>query len=229
MFLLVMRGNSLLIVGLDPIIMNRFNLNTVLSTLAFGVAALASPLAAQQGKVAVDKPDFDDLQSPEVGGNTGKKNFKPKDWLEVEVKFKVEMPSSYTEKFVDAVTVKWYVAAKNPSGKGFILIEKEVNHVNVPVGEDVYASVYLSPISIQRLSGSESASKSVIDRIGGEIFVNGSPAVKNSGKFSSKGKPDWWASGSLSRSEKIPLLNKNETPFKFLWWDRYAEIKAERD
>lgn len=229
MFLLVMWQKYHLMVGLDPIIMKRFNLKTVLSAVAFGMTALASPLAAQQGKVKVDKPDFDDLQSPEVGGNTDKKNFKPKDWLEVEVKFKVEMPDSYKEKFVDSVTVKWYVAAQNTNGKGFILLEKEVNHVNVPVGEEIYSSVYLSPASIQRLSGTDNASKSVIDRVGGEILVNGAAAYKDSGKFSSKGKADWWSSGSLSRSDKIPLLSKNETPFEFLWWDRYAEIKAERD
>ena len=44
----------------------------------------------------------------------------------------------------------------------------------------------------------------------------------------SKDKPGWWVSGKLSRYDKIPLRNKNETPFKFLWWDRYLEIESER-
>lgn len=211
----------------DPIIMKRFDLNSMLSATAIGLAMLASPLAAQQGKVDVDKPKFEDLQSPEVGGNTGKKNFKPKDWLEIEVKFKVEMPKSYKDEFVDAVKVKWFIAAKNPAGAGMILLEKEVEHVNVPVGEDVYASIYLSPASVKRLSGSETANKSIIERVGGEIYVNGVEAYKGSGKFSSKGEVDWWTKSGLSRNEKIPLLKKNETPFEFLWWDRYAEIKAE--
>jgi hypothetical protein len=39
-------------------------------------------------------------------------------------------------------------------------------------------------------------------------------------------KPFWTlASDNLSRTDKVPLLNKNETPFKFLWYDRYAEIE----
>ena len=31
----------------------------------------------------------------------------------------------------------------------------------------------------------------------------------------------------MQRTNKYPLLDKNETPFKFLWWDRYLEIESE--
>lgn len=183
---------------------------------------------AQRYKVSVDKPDFDDLPSPDVGGNTGKKNFKPKDWLEAEVKFKIESSDKKT-KFVDRVTVKWYVAVKNPEGRGHILLEKEVNHVNVPVDEEIYASIYLSPTAVKRISGGDRAGKSILSHVGGEILINGSkPVGKDAGLFTSKGKVNWWTSGSLSRSNKIPLLNKNETPFKLLWWDRYAQIEERR-
>lgn len=205
--------------------MKKNQIKLLFSAVALGMLAMVSPLSAQAGKVTVDKPKFDSLTSPEVGGNTGRKNFKPKEWLEAEVKFKVEMPESYKEKFVDNVTVKWYVAVQNPSGKGTVLIEKTVQHVNVPVGEEVFSSVYLSPSAVMRLSGSDRASKSIVTAIGGEILINGSDAVKNSGYFSSKGKPGWWTSDKLSRYDSVPLLNKDQTPFKFLWWDRYAEIK----
>ena len=205
---------------------NKFKL--LFSAVALGMLSMVSSLSAQAGKVTVDKPQFDSLTSPEVGGNTGRKSFKPKDWLEAEVKFRVEMPSDYTEKFVDSVTVKWYVAAENPAGKGTILLEKIIQHVNVPVGEDIYSSVYLSPSAIMRLSGGDRASKGVVKSVGGEILVNGSAAVKKSGYFSSKGKPGWWESEALSRYDKVPLLNKNQTPFKLLWWDRYAELKSDR-
>ena len=101
-------------------------------------------------------------------------------------------------------------------------------HVNVPVGEDVYSSVYLSPTAVKRISGSDRAGKSILSHVGGEILVNGTQPVDKSGYFASKDKPGWWVSGKLSRYDKIPLRNKNETPFKFLWWDRYAEIDDER-
>lgn len=198
--------------------------------LLLGFLVLSMPAMAQSYKVEVDKPDFDDLQSPEVGGNTGKKNFKPRDWLEVEVKFKV-ISSNKEDKFVDRVTVRWYVAAKVKEGSGSTkvrVLEKEVNYVNVPVGEDVYASVYLSPSAVKRISGGDNAGKNVVEGVGGEILVNGATAYKNSGFFSTapRAKGKWW--DSMSRYNKIPLRDKNETPFKFLWWDRYAEIEERR-
>jgi len=199
------------------------------STAALLALSMAAPVHAQAGKVDASDPKFDKLASPAVGGNTGVKNWKPKDWLEAEVKFKVEMPKTYKEKFVDSVTVKWYVAIENPAGSGYALIEKQVDYVNVPVDKDVYSSVYLSPSAIMRISGSDRASKSVVSHVGGEILVNGTSVQSNKRRyFTSKGKPGWWISSKLSRYDRIPLLNKNETPFKFLWWDRYAEIKPER-
>ncbi len=209
--------------------MKSFNHNLLFSLLLLGVFSSASPLMAQTYKIDLDKPEFDDIESPVVGGNTGKKNFKPKEWLEVEVKFKV-ISSDKKEKFVDRVTVKWYVAARVQEGSSTKtrVIEKEVNFVNVPVGEDIFASVYLSPMAVKRISGSDNAGKNVVEGVGGEIRVNGSEAYKGSGFFSteSKSKGKWW--DSMSRYNKIPLRDKNETPFKFLWWDRYAEIEERK-
>lgn len=177
---------------------------------------------AQSYKLDVDRPEFDDLRSPEIGDSN--KTFRSKDWLEAEVKFKVTS-SNKDEVFVDAVTVRWYVAVKNPDGKGYLLLKKEVNHVNVPVGEEIYASVYLSPNSVKRLSGSERAGKSILSHVGGEILVNGKSPVDETGYFTSKDKPGWWTAAGLTAYDKIPLLNKSETPFSILWWDRYAEVK----
>lgn len=194
-------------------------LAAVIACFAIG----ADTATAQQYKLDMGKPDFDDILSPDLGGS--QKSFRSKDWLEAEVKFRVQASNS-DEKFVDSVTVRWYVAIENPQGKGFLLLKKEIEHVNVPVGEDVYTSVYLSPNSIKRISGRERAGKSILSHVGGEIIVNGTVPVKDSGLFSSKGKPGWWNAAGLVAFDKIPLLNKSETPFSILWWDRYAEIKA---
>lgn len=207
--------------------MKLSNRNPLFIALVLGALSTASPLMAQAGKVKLDDPKFDNLPSPEFSG-VGNKKFKPKDWLEVEVKFKIDMPRGYEQKFVDRVTVKWYVAIADPAGgKKTVYLEKEINHVNVPVGEDVYSSVYLSPAAIKRISGRDRAGKSVVKSVGGEILINGQAAVnKGGGFFSSTGKPGWWT--KISRYDRIPLLNKNDTPFKFLWWDRYAEIEPVR-
>jgi hypothetical protein len=206
--------------------MKLINHKLLLATLMLGVVSTATPLMAQMGKVTVDKPAFENLPSPQFSVGVNKK-FKPKDWLEVEVKFSIEMPSSYKQEFIDSVTVKWYVAIDDPAGsRKVVFMEKEVKHVNVPVNEPIYSSVYLSPAAVKRISGKDRASKRVVKSVGGEILVNGQAAHKNSGFFSSKGEPKWWQ--KLSRYDKIPLLNKNETPFRFLWWDRYAEIAEDR-
>ena len=206
--------------------MKLLNRNSLIAVLALGAFAATTPLMAQTGKVKLDSPKFDNLPSPQfsVGKN---KNFKPKDWLEVEVKFKVEMPRTYKQKFIDRVTVKWYVAIDDPAGgKKTVFLQKEINHVNVPVDEDVYTSVYLSPAAIKRISGRDRAGKNIVKSVGGEVLINGQAAYKDSGRFSSTQKPGWW--NQLSPYNKIPLLSKNDTPFKFLWWDRYAEIEEPR-
>ena len=208
--------------------MNINRLKFLLSALL--ILVLPASFAMAQYKVEAEKPEIVKVLSPDLGGLSAKKDFRPKDWMEIEVKFKVEVPPADKKKikFLDKVTVKWYIAVKNPEGKGFILLEKEVNHVNVPVGQDIYASVYLSPNSVMRLTGGDRINKADIKEAGGEILVNGQQPVKNSGFFSKDTQGKWWSSGKLSRYDKIPLLNKDETPFKILWYSRYAEIEAKR-
>lgn len=203
-----------------------------LSLLRKGAAVVAvatlviSGSAFGQGKAEIGKVEFDSLPSPEV--STGKdKSFKPKDWLEFEASIKLPAFSAEEQKagFIDRVLVKWSVALKNPDGKGFILITKDITHINLPIDEEVYSSVYLSPNTLKRLTGSDTAGKSSVDRVAVEVLINGRAV----GAESSKGDPDWVNSGSLSdQSRRFPLLNKYETPFKMLWWDRYAEIEEQR-
>lgn len=199
---------------------------TLFFSLLVGIFVVGTSDLVAEAKFKVDKPSFDTLQSPEVGGNTNRKNFKPKDWLEVEVKFKIDAvrPES-KDGFVDQAEVRWYVAVENPGKKGqYWKLEKSVTYVNIPIGEDVYVSVYISPNSVKRLSGSDRANKGLIWGVAGEITIAGTTQTFNSKSGSKK----WWESGSLSSTDKVPLLHKGETPFKGLWWDRYAEIKERR-
>lgn len=200
----------------------------VLAAIAAASAALtivAAPLHAQ-GKADVGNLVFDDIPSPDV--QIGKnKSFKPKDWLEVEAGIKIPATNAQQKKsgFIDQVTVKWYVAMKNPEGKGFIMLTKTINHLNVPVDEEVFTSVYMSPSALKRLTGRDKAGKSAVEAAGLEILVDGVQV----GLGAIKQKEGWWKSDNLSnQSDKFPLLNKDETPFSMLWWDRYAEIQKER-
>lgn len=190
------------------------------------LSALSPSIHAQSFKVEPQKPEFDDLKSPIFSTGGKDKNFKPKDWLEIEASFKVQMSPEPPSKTAERILVKWYVAVKHPEKSGaFLLLTKDVTHVNVPLNEDIFSSVYLSPASVRRLTGGDRAGKSTVELVGYEILVNGEKVAQET----NKSKVGWWnaASDKISRSDSVPLLNKMETPFAFLWWDRYAEIMQE--
>ena len=204
---------------------NRFSLLAALTCAIFTVASTPSA-DAQQYKVEAKKPDFDDFPSPEFSGGQ-KKNFKPKEWLEIEASIKVQMSPIPPSKTIDRILVKWYVAVENPDKKNtYLLLTKDITHVNIPLGEEVFSSVYLSPASVRRLSGSDRAGKSLVYLVGYEVLVNGEKVAQET----SKEKVGWWnsASDKISRSESVPLLDKSESAFAHMWWDRYAEILKER-
>lgn len=201
---------------LQPIFLCSFSL--VAATLPLGRAA------AQQFKVVGDKPSFEDIQSPEFSG-VKQKSFKAKDWLELEAKIRISMSPEPNSKTCDKVTVKWFVAVKNPEKpNSMLLLSKVVDHVNAPLEEDVYSSVYLSPASIKRLTGADRAGKSSVEAVGYEVLINGERLFQETSKF----KNGWWSmpSDKISSTDTVPLLNKSETPFAAMWWDRFMEVSA---
>jgi hypothetical protein len=190
--------------------------SAILATFATGSAF------GQAAKVVGDKPSFDDLQSPEFSGGK-QKSFKPNDWLEMEVKLKVSLSPEPKSKTCDKLTIKWFVAVKNPEKPNtMLLLTKDVEHVNIPLDEEVYCSLYLSPASIRRLTGSAKGGKNAVESVGYEVLINGEKVATDTTKF----REGWWnmASDKISRSDTVPLLNKTETPFSNMWWDRYAEV-----
>ena len=198
---------------------------TAIACALIGVFSL-SEANAQAYKVEAQKPEFDDLQSPQFDTGGSDKGFKPKDWLEVEASFKVQMAPEPPSKTAERLLVKWYVAVEHPDKRGaYLLLTKDVTHVNVPLNEEIFSSIYLSPASVTRLTGSDRGGKKAVKYIGYEILVNGEKVAQES----DGAKAGWWnvASDKISRSDTVPLLNKSETPFAHLWWDRYAEILPE--
>lgn len=208
--------------------MNFLLRNSLAITASAVFAALSMGSAfGQASKVVGEKPAFEELPSPEFSGGGKQKSWKPKDWLEIETKLKISLSPEPPSKTCEKLTIKWYVAVKNPDKPNtMLLLTKEVEHVNVPLEEDIYCSVYISPGSIKRLTGQDKNGKQAVEYVGYEVLINGEKKVEET----SKGRPGWWsaASDKISRSESVPLLNKAETPFSNMWWDRYAEIGVER-
>lgn len=186
---------------------------------------LISGSAFGQGKGEISSLKFDKLQSPEVA-NGNSKSWKPKDWLEIEAE--IQIPAQSREQkgygFIDRIEVEWYLAVREKATKKVVLLTRRVNHINVPVDESFYVSTYLSPSTVKRITGSDSVSSGIVEAAAVVVRVGGETVAQKS----EKQKEGWWTAGSLSRTEKYPLLQKDETPFKMLWWDRYAEIQEER-
>lgn len=198
---------------------------TVLLAAAAALIPLFPIMASAATKVDAGSPKFDDLQSPQFGG-TKAKSFSPKDWLEVETEIQVMMAPTPKTKTCDRLTIRWYVAVDNPEKRGtYLKFTREIEHVNIPLDDKIYCSVYLSPASIRRLTGSDRAGKSAIKAVGYEITVDGAVVASDS---SMGGK--WWSdpkvAAKFADSDAVPLLSKAETPFAAMWWDRYAEEMA---
>jgi hypothetical protein len=126
----------------------------------------------------------------------------------------------------ERILVKWYVAVEHPEKKGaYLLLTKDITYVNVPLNEETFTSVYLSPSSVKRLTGSDRGGKKAVYLVGYEVLINGEKVAAESNKE----KPGWWntASDKISRSDTVPLLDKSKSAFANMWWDRYAEILVE--
>lgn len=198
-----------------------------LALTVFCAALTTGSIFAQASKVEAGAPAFDDLPSPEFGSGK-QKSFKPKSWLEVEIPVKVQLAPEPKSQTCDRVTVKFYIAVKNPEKRGSMwLLTKDVEYVNVPLNEEVFCSVYLSPASVKRISGTDRGGKGAVEAVGYEVLINGEKKAQDTTKF----KVGWWNAGTdkMSRTDSVPLLSKPETPFASMWWDRYAEAKPPRD
>ena len=128
-------------------------------------------------------------------------------WLEVEVEF------SATPDFTDELTFKYFILV---NGK---LLTGEVTHVNVAAGRDNRSVMYVSPRALARFAGNGGVTSNSIQNIAVQITQKG--AVKDELSFS-RAAGQWFA-GLPALTGFV--LNKNETPFAPLYWDRYEQIK----
>jgi hypothetical protein len=209
----------------------------IISGLAACLVSIVYAQNSVQVKIDVDDPKFEGVDTPDFSVDTKSKKWKQKEWLEMEVKFEIEaMKPMPRDKTLPKLTVKWFVVAVDPTkgGKNYIRLTKEVKHVNIPVGEEIFTSCYISPSGVRRLSnGGDNASKRIIFGVGGEFYIDNKLVAffaSEDNKVTVNGKKmPFWYSPSLSESNSVQIHDKNETPFKFLWWDRYAEIESKEN
>jgi hypothetical protein len=129
-------------------------------------------------------------------------------WLEVEVEF------TATPEFTDELTFKYHILF---NGK---LLTGEVTHINILSGRDKRSVMYVSPNALTRLSDNRPITANTCQNVGVQIVQQGT--VKDESSLV-RAQPQWYA--AMPQVSGF-LLNKNQTPFAPLYWDRYEQIKS---
>ncbi len=131
-------------------------------------------------------------------------------WLEVETEF------AAAPDYSDELTFKYYILL---NGK---LLTGEVTHTNVAAGRENRSVMYVAPKTIARIMGNKPMTPNALQNIAVQIVQQG--AVKSEVSLN-RAAPQWFA--ALPQIAGF-VLNKNETPFAPLYWDRYEQIKSAR-
>jgi hypothetical protein len=131
-------------------------------------------------------------------------------WLEVEVEF------SAGPAWTDELTFRYYVLF---AGR---VLTGEVTHTNVPAGRTNRSVIYISPRTLTRFGDNKPLTLNSFPNIAVQIVERGT--VKD--ELSLVRAPAQWFT-TMSPISGF-LLNKNETPFAPLYWDRYEQIKTSR-
>jgi hypothetical protein len=131
-------------------------------------------------------------------------------WLEVEVTF------SAAPEFTDELSLKYFMLI---NGK---LLTGEVTHVNIPAARENRSVMYVTPKTLQRLLLGRPLTNNALQNVAVRLTQQG--ALKSELSLN-RAPAQWYAT--------IPevtglVLNKNETPFAPLYWDRYCQIKTAR-
>ncbi len=176
--------------------------------LSFSIALFALAASAiARDEYAISKVTASTIKTPEIN-YTGDQRRAPRSqqWIELEVEFQSIVP------LTDELTFKYYALI---GGK---CLTGEVTHVNIAKGRDLRSVMYISPQSINRLLEGKTITPADIQDVGVQMLNKGQLVAEKS----YKGQGEWWV-----RMQQVPgmLINKNETPFAPLYYDRYEAIK----
>ncbi len=131
-------------------------------------------------------------------------------WLEIEVEF------AAVPEYTDEITLRYYVLV---NGR---LLTGEVTHVNVGAGRDLRSVMYVSPKTLNRLMGNRPVTAGAIQNIAVQLVQQGAVKAELSAE---RDAPNWFTTIPHLTGQ---VLNKNETPYAPLFWDRYEQVKTSR-
>jgi hypothetical protein len=173
-------------------------------------ASAQTRVSAPDFQITKITPNF--ISSPQFNyGGAGQYQTDLRDkWLEVEVTF------SAVPEFTDELSLKYFMLV---NGK---VLTGEVTHVNIPAARENRSVMYVTPKTLQRFALGRPLTNNTLQNVAVQLMQQG--AVKSELSLN-RAPAQWYATipqvGGL-------VLNKNETPFAPLYWDRYCQIKTTR-
>lgn len=185
---------------------------TLLIALLFGAATAAiaqGPVSVGPNDVRIDNISPSIVKTPEynLSGGGPQKRSRNKEWLEVEVEF------STAAEQIDELTFKYYI------GFGGTLLVGDVTHVNILKGKGNFSVAYVAPATMTRLLEGKTLTNAAIQNVWVQVSRQGQVLAEKA-----------------LRPQPLPnlpqvtgfVLNKTQTPFAPLYWDRYEELKVTR-
>lgn len=174
--------------------------------LLFSLFALATT-GFSRDEYIITKISQNMLQPPVASGNRGRAGANDQ-WLAIEADFKSNVDQT------DELTFKYLIAV---SGK---CVTGESTYVSIEKGRDLHSAMYLSPRALRRLAYGKRFSPNLIENITVQILSKGQVVAERS----LREVGPWWAKLEPVKGE---VLKKSETPFAWVDWDYYEELKAE--
>ena len=183
--------------------LSLFGCALALTALTASAQVQVGPGSVKLGKVqpeVVKTPEFQITGGPQKRSKIGQ-------WLEVEVEFESKPED------IDELTFKYTILVEKK------LLDGEVTHINIPKGRDHYSVVYVSPRSLEKLTGGKPLTGASIENVWVEVSKQGQ--ILDKAAFRAGVPPNLPHLAGL-------VLNKDETPFAPLFYDRYEVIKKTR-
>ena len=165
-------------------------------------AAPVTPASIKLGKVmpeGVKSPEYQIVGGPQKRSKIGT-------WLEIEVEYETKADEIPELKF------DYVVAIENKLATG------SVTYIAIPKGRDHFAVMYIAPRALEKLTDGKQFNAGSLQNVW--VTVSTGDGVKL-GETALKPGPI----PNVGRIAGL-ILNKNETPFAPLFYDRYEAIKA---
>jgi hypothetical protein len=174
-----------------------------------GAAAFGAPGGFAPAQLEIKAINLSTPTSPDYQLQNGEtKRYVPGKWLEVEVEFSASAPSHELQFHYNVLL-------------GGVLLVGDVTHVDVPAGQSLFSVMYVPPRGLNVALRGQPVNSGNVQNIDVQILRPGM-AAPLADKMLRPGPAFYQTMQQVTGV----LLNKTQTPFAPLWWDRYEAVKT---